>query len=95
MWEQLTEVWLPRMLFFFTLIVAAMLLAAIAAAPWLTSEWPSAPRVARLFATDTTVRRVAAASAVGLVVTAFVFFRTKGGLRAPRKVKPSRDIAGA
>ncbi len=95
MWEQLTEVWLPRVLFFFTLLVAAILLAVVGAAPWLLTAWPSAPRVLQLFATDATVRRVAAASAVGLAVTAFVFFRTKGGSRAPRKVKPSRDIAGA
>ena len=95
MWEQLTEVWLPRMLFFFTLLIAAALILAVAGTPWLLTAWPAAPRIVQVFASDTTVRRVSIASAVGLIVSAFVFFRTKGGLRSPRKVKSSRDIAGA
>ena len=85
---------LPRVLFWLVCIVAMALLALLLAAPQLDS--PSL--LLQLFAADQAVRRTGFASALGLIVTAFVFFRVparaeptrKGAYRAP----PS-DAAGA
>ena len=70
---------LARLLFLFTVLAAVVLAALVMVAPWLDAE--SVPsgweRFLAVFAGDTIVRRTALASAAGLVVTAFVFFRRR------------------
>jgi hypothetical protein len=83
MWDRLRYYWLPRLFFRATLAVALALAAAVVVAPWLIPD-EAPPQVLELFARDLTVRRTALASAAGLVVTAFVFFR-------PTWKKPSRN----
>ncbi len=90
---------LPRILFMFVLTAAAALILLVIAAPLLDN---GASRVLALFAQDATLRRTAAASALGLAVTAFIFFRPpRPGLAPPtRRQKPTGSppppsIAGA
>jgi hypothetical protein len=86
--------WLPRLLFRLILGLAVLLLLLVLLAPLL--DRPQAPaegwaRVAALFARDAAVRRTAVASAVGLAVTAWVFFRPAGRVfTLPRKVRKLR-----
>jgi len=86
---------LPRLLFWLCLICAAVLVALVLATPALdgSSAWlPEGARpVVRLFAQDATVRQTAVASALGLVVTGFAFFRGPY-LRPPRA---PTDVIGA
>jgi hypothetical protein len=95
MWDRLRDFWFPRLLFLATLMCAAGLAGIVCVAPWL-SDGESG--LLALFADDAIVRRTALASAAGLVVTAFVFFRP-GGLgilklkREKNRVPP--PIAGA
>lgn len=70
--------WLPRMLFRVTLLASVLLILLVLLAPLLDNgETASAGwrRAVALFAQDATLRRTAIASAVGLIVTACVFFR--------------------
>jgi hypothetical protein len=98
MFDRLRDFWVPRLLFFGTLCIAGVLALAVALAPWLLGLLSTPETGVRLFAEDATVRRTALASALGLTVTAFFFFRPPP---APRPVKkPSRNsppgnIAGA
>jgi hypothetical protein len=75
-----------RLLFQLTRALAAGLAGAVLAAPWLDAagaapgDWA---RVVALFGHDPVVRRTALAGALGLLVTAYVFFR------------PPSDVAGA
>jgi hypothetical protein len=95
MWERFCDFWLPRLLFAATLGAAGMLAALVVAAPWLADSQPS---VLSLFAGDVVVRRTSLASAAGLVVTAYVFFRPGGVLffRWRRdKAKGTPPVAGA
>jgi hypothetical protein len=78
MWEYLRDFWLPRILFTVTIGLAALLAAMVLLAPWLATEIQS--EIVSLFARDVIVRRATVASAVGLVVTACVFFRPGGYL---------------
>jgi hypothetical protein len=65
-----------RLLFSVTVLLAVLLTALVVLAPWLEgSADPGWDRLLAVFAHDTLVRRTALASAAGLVVTAFVFFR--------------------
>jgi hypothetical protein len=95
MWDRLRHVWLPRICFAVVLAVALTLVGAVVIAPWLRLENP--PPLFALFAQSGPVRRAALASALGLVVTACVFFRASG----PRPSKPSHkepppgNMAGA
>ena len=66
---------LPRLLFWATCAASAGLLALVAAAPPLTRRPGPGPRWLALFASDAAVRRTAVASALGLLVTASIFFR--------------------
>jgi archaellum biogenesis protein FlaJ (TadC family) len=77
MLQELRDYWLPLMLFVGTLLVAAVLLVLVAAMPWLPEEYLVSKPLLKLFAEDTVVRRSAIAGAVGLIVTAWVFFRPK------------------
>jgi hypothetical protein len=83
--------WLPRLLFRLTLGLAVLLGLVVLLAPLLAGDegqpdgWA---RVPALFARDATLRRTAVASAVGLAVTAWIFFRPAGRvLPLPRRVR--------
>jgi hypothetical protein len=85
---------LPGVLFWLCLVAAAALVAAVLAAPALdtgdaVTDTPG--QIVRLFARDTAVRQSAIASALGLVVTAFAFFRGPY-VRPPRA---PTDVIGA
>ncbi len=94
MGERFRHPWLSRLLYWFTLLVACGLGLLVLLAPLLpTDEF----RVLMMFAQDGAVRRTALASAAGLAVTSFVFFRPgatsgkKNKLRRP----PPGTMAGA
>jgi hypothetical protein len=65
----------PNLLFFVTLLFAALLLAAAIGGPFLSNAIARPHDVLVLFGKDMTVRRTAFVSSLGLVATAFVFFR--------------------
>jgi hypothetical protein len=80
---------MPRLLFRLTLALAGLLAVLVAAGPLLDRE--GLPEFVALFARDATVRRTAVASAAGLAVTAWVFFRPAGrGRTLPRKSRKPR-----
>jgi hypothetical protein len=97
----LSEVWLPRLLFWLACAASAGLLGLVLLAPLLRSAAAEAAPDGgalwlELFAHDATVRRTAVASGVGLLATACVFFRPPTGT-APRKPArkprpPSRGV---
>jgi hypothetical protein len=96
MWERFRDFWLPRLLFAATLGAAGVIAVLVLAAPWLADR--NQPGILSLFAGDVVVRRTSLASAVGLVVTAYVFFRPGGVLffRWRRdKAKGTPPVAGA
>ena len=86
---------LPGVLFWLCLTAAGVLVALVLAAPALDGGGDVLPggvrRVLHLFAHDATVRQTAVASALGLVVTAFAFFRGPY-VRPPRA---PTDVIGA
>ncbi len=92
MLQELRDYWLPMMLLVGALLIAAVLLIAVGAAPFVIEHLPSHPLL-DLFAADTTVRRVSIAGAIGLIVSAFVFFRPNGSAftRKPSSKKPLQD----
>jgi len=75
-------------------LIAFALILLVIAAPWVHTRVSS--RLMTVFARDVTLRRTAIASAIGLIVTAHVFFRTPRAVRppSPRPTPPS-DMAGA
>ena len=85
---------LPRFLFLLTITAALGLIVLVIAAPVLDNKQP----VVAVFAQDVTLRRTALASALGLLVTACVFFRVPSNSKKPAKstkLPPPPDIAGA
>lgn len=86
---------LPGVFFWLCLVCAVVLVALVLVAPPLEGRSEFVPDGARplvrLFAQDATVRQTAIASALGLVVTAFAFFRGPY-LRPPRA---PTDVIGA
>jgi hypothetical protein len=85
---------LPRLLFGLAWIAAAGLISLVLLCPALDNgEGQPAGwrRTAALFARDVVMRRTAVAGAVGLIVTACVFFRTP---RAPRPPRPAQSSSG-
>jgi hypothetical protein len=75
--------WLPRLLFVITMALALLLGTTVLVAPLAVRfGFASEERVVQLFAKDATLRRTSLASACGLAVTAWVFFRPP---RTPRK----------
>ena len=92
--------WLPRFLFRATLIAAVLLIALVFLTPLLDNESrrPAGWRkLVALFARDAVLRRTAVASAVGLAVTASIFFkspRPRHVLQQPR-LPPPTDVVGA
>jgi hypothetical protein len=93
--QRLRNVWIPGFFFVAILGLALMLAGAVLVVPWFADETPAHPLIA-LYAHDLTVRRISLASAAGLMVTAFVFFRPVGWLRKrePKSDGPT-NIAGA
>jgi hypothetical protein len=98
--------WLPPLFFWLSMSIAVGLVALVVLTPWVNVRGirpPDLGRVLSLFAQDMTVRRTGLASAVGLVVTACVFFRSLPPTRstAPRKSTrpaappPPTNIVGA
>jgi hypothetical protein len=91
------------LLFCVTAGLALALAALVLAAPALDQDGKPAdgwPRLVAVFARDAVVRRTAIAAAVGLLVTAFVFFRPprlrwpgERDKRSPRS--PSGNVVGA
>lgn len=78
MFTQLREIWIPRFLFGLCVGVALLLLLAVLLCPMLASDHTppgDVQRLLSLFAGDAVVRRTAIAAAIGLLVTACVFFR--------------------
>ena len=81
--------WLPRLLWRLTLVVSGLMVLLVIAAPWFdTSEWP----LLTLFAHDQAVRRTTLASALGLVVTAAIFFRPVDYLAAAKRNRYSKNL---
>jgi hypothetical protein len=93
MFERLRDVWIPATLFCLSLTAALGLAGAVIAAPWLASEEMSHPLI-ELYARDVAVRRVSLVSALGLAVTAFVFFRP-ASWRKPKDRPDVSSVAGA
>jgi hypothetical protein len=85
---------IPGVLFVLCLSLAAGLIGLVALAGWLDHGHPADDAIGRalaLFARDHVVRRTCLGAAVGLVATAFVFFR-------PPYSRPPRaptDVIGA
>jgi hypothetical protein len=71
--------WLPRVLFRATMTAAAGLVGLVLLAPLLPLDSSHSPATKcwHLFANDGTLRQVAVVSAVGLWITAVVFFRPR------------------
>ena len=94
MWQRLRECWLPLLLFTGALLMAFTLLALVVASP-LAVDYLPASQFMQLFAEDAVVRRSSIAGAIGLLVTAFVFFRPNlgAGRKAPKANKDT--MAGA
>jgi|ERR1019366_146469 hypothetical protein len=98
MWQELRDYWLPLMLFGGTLLFAVLLLLLVVAAPYLVDVLPFAQDLLKLFAADATVRRTSIAGAVGLLVTAFVFFRPNASVlvrKSAARKSPNDTMAGA
>lgn len=100
--RRLPPAWLPRLLFRCTILVAILLVALVALSPWLDDGKPSPQgwlRFVVLFARDATVRRTALGSAVGLSVTACVFFKSPSkpasDARKSTRLPPPKDVIGA
>lgn len=67
---------LPRLLHHGCIVTALVLTLLVLAAPAAEQIWVSAPMI-RLFAQDVVLRRVTLVAALGLIVTARVFFQRK------------------
>ncbi len=102
MFGRLPSSWLPRFLFGLTVGLSAFLILLVFLCPWLDNGQVQSrgwPQVVGLFARDVTLRRTTLASALGLVVTACVFFRQPAlPPRVPPKTRgpvPPSGMAGA
>jgi hypothetical protein len=81
-------------LFSATLLCAALLMVAAGGGPYLAAAITEPHDVLKLFGTDMTVRRTAFVSALGLVATAFVFFRPTT-VKKKKAGKDSVNMTGA
>jgi hypothetical protein len=86
--------WFPRLLFRLAVAASAALIVLVFLSPLVDNGEPSPEGVGRLFAVfarDATTRRTALASAVGLTVTACIFFRLPSRPRPPiRRARPTK-----
>ena len=91
------SVWLPRLLFWLVCGLAGALVLLVLLAPLVEGKLAAGGRVVSLFAHDATLRRTSLASAVGLMVTAFVFFPSPPVAERPpqRRRPPWSGGAGA
>jgi hypothetical protein len=95
------ETWLRRLFFVVTAALGLALPLAVLLTPSLVADPPHETdwQLLLLFARDAVVRRTAVVSGVGLLVTAFVFFRapTASEDETPKRSKrrPPDRIAGA
>ena len=96
--------WFPRLLFRVTFLLAIVLISLVFLAPLFgdhrTTAAQGATRWIALFAHDVVLRRTAIASAIGLGVTASIFYRPQIRRRpAPPRPQPtssgSENIVGA
>jgi hypothetical protein len=87
----LVEAVVPRLLFGLACAVSAGLLGLVLLAPLLAAG----PTWLGLFAHDATVRRTAVASALGLLVTACVFFRPPPASSRSNRRRPPPGAVGA
>ena len=88
--------WFAWLVYRLLLLISAGLILLVIAAPWVENKLSS--RVLVVFARDTTLRRTAVACALGLMVTACVFFRSpRAAGRETAKSSQTRppDMAGA
>jgi hypothetical protein len=88
----------PRLLFGFAWLAAAGLISLVLVCPLLDNgEEQSAgwQKSVALFARDAVMRRTAVAGAIGLAVTACVFFRAPRTPRPPRPTSSSGPVIGA
>ena len=83
---------LRRLLFLLATTMALALLVFVFVAPWLDDGSAERHDSIALFARDATLRRTCIASAVGLIVTACIFFRRR---RPPAPRRPPSGITGA
>ena len=98
MWQELRDYWLPLLLFVAALFVAVVLLTLVFAMPFAIEHLPLTHPLLEMFAEDATVRRSSIASAIGLIVTAFIFFRPNASVlarKAPAKKSAQDTVAGA
>jgi hypothetical protein len=102
MFRRPTTNWLAVVLWWSTAAVSAGLLLLVVLSPVIVSrlsEGSEPRRIMTLFARDAVVRRTALASALGLMVTASVFFRAgrprNPQTRAPNERSQSAGVAGA
>lgn len=87
---------LSRVLFWLTCGVAAGLVLLVVVASLTEGRWSEEERILYLFAHDATLRRTSLASALGLIVTAFVFFQGPSERERPLRRRPPRSSgAGA
>lgn len=99
--RRLSPHWLPRTLWGLTLSTATTLVGLVVLSPLVAGKVlprTGAERVLQLFARDPLVRRTALASALGLAVTASVFFRPPRpqiGPQAPRAGRTPPPVVGA
>jgi len=84
---------LPGLLFNVTLALGVVMGLSVVAAPYLLGERSEVPDLLLLFARDMTVRRTAFFCSVGLVATAFIFFRPPNMKK--KKSGPSINMTGA
>ena len=95
--------WLPRLLFRVTFLLAIVLISLVVLAPFFGDQRTAdrgPTRWIALFARDVALRRTAIASAIGLGVTASIFYRPQIRRRpAPPRAQPtssgSENIVGA
>lgn len=98
--ELLSDLW-AHALFWLTLSASGGLISLVLLAPLLDNpedRLDGGGRAIAVLARDSVMRRTALASAAGLVVTAFVFFRTPRlprPPRTPRSSSPSGPVVGA
>jgi hypothetical protein len=91
---------MPRILYWLTLTLAASLILLVFLSPALDNGGDQPQGVARylaLFARDHVLRRTAVASAIGLTVTACVFFRVpRNGAESRASTRPPHgNVVGA
>jgi hypothetical protein len=79
-----------RLLFGLAVLAALLLVLGVLVSPWFDDGARESRDAVALFARDVTLRRTCLASAAGLLVTAWIFFRRRR-LPLPRERPPSTN----